>query len=150
MSTGAPTLERSPASVASAATAASLQAPSATNRVVDVSNLIQDQDAGNTPSIWGQVDRLLRATEASRQLGHRVPMAQPGVPQTKEFQGWRAVAPGIMVSAAEYEQRFDGITLDAFRRTMTPSVFQAYVRFLGIIPGGSGLDVVEIARLPDD
>lgn len=50
------------------------------------------------------------------------------------------VAPGIMVSPQEYEQRYQGIDLTSIRQRMPPDLFRDFVRYIGSIPGHPDTD----------
>jgi hypothetical protein len=100
------------------------------------------------PDAWQQFNSALR-------LG----LANLGFPQTEvidEFMppatacpAFVVVAPGIVVRADEYEERYAGIDLEGLRGRMTPAVFKAFVRHLGSIRGTPDLDVDEIATIPE-
>ena len=57
---------------------------------------------------------------------------------------WRNVAPGIIVSASEYEARYGHLDLTDLQRRMTPAVFNAFVRTIGSIASSSNFDVNEL------
>jgi len=59
------------------------------------------------------------------------------------------VAPGILVRAHEFEERYGGIDLGALRSRMTPAIFKAFVRHIGSVPGRPDLDVDEISAIPE-
>jgi hypothetical protein len=59
------------------------------------------------------------------------------------------VAPGIMVRADEFEERYGGIDLQGLKARMTPAIFKAFVRHIGSIPGRPDLDVDEISAIPE-
>jgi hypothetical protein len=59
------------------------------------------------------------------------------------------VAPGIMVRADEFEERYGGIDLEGLKGRMTPAVFKAFVRHIGSVPGRPDLDVDRISAIPD-
>lgn len=60
------------------------------------------------------------------------------------------VAPGVIVSASEYQERYGGIDLEALRRRMAPAVFKAFVRYIGSVRGREDLDVDAISGIPDE
>lgn len=60
------------------------------------------------------------------------------------------IAPGIVVTAAEYQERYGGLDLESLRQRMTPAVYKAFVRYIGAIPGRKDLDVSIIIDIPDD
>jgi hypothetical protein len=149
MSTGAPTLERVTATtIPNSPTDGAAQSSGSSSNLVDVSGPYPSGTQAE-PSIWHQVDELLRgAGKANRDrvsFGTRRTLAL-----TDPRREWRTVAPGFVAPAEEYEQRFTGVDLEGLRARMSPEVFTAYIRFLGVIPGKADLDIVEIARLPDD
>ncbi|MCJ7510611.1 MAG: hypothetical protein MUP14_06970 [Dehalococcoidia bacterium] len=59
------------------------------------------------------------------------------------------MAPGIMVRADEFEERYGGIDLQGLRSRMTPAIFKVFVRHIGSIPGRPDLDVDEISAIPE-
>jgi hypothetical protein len=139
MATGAPTLAQSTAAAAIGAQPATPGVPI---------ELSQSGDSEAT-LLWRQVDAILRRSLAKDQRAGEV--ASPlGTPVRQTYGGeWRTVAPGIVVSAEEYERRFGAFDLEAFRRGMSPEVFLAFVRHLGAIDGGDHTDVVRISATPD-
>ena len=62
---------------------------------------------------------------------------------------WIKVAPDFYVKKSEYQRRFAEVDLDYYRQRMTPKLFTAFVRHMGVVPGSPGLDVVELTTLPD-
>ena len=44
---------------------------------------------------------------------------------------------------------FGEIDLDYYRQRMSPKLFTAFVRHMGVVPGSPGLDVVELTTHPD-
>ena len=60
------------------------------------------------------------------------------------------VAPGVIVSASEYQERYGGIDLEALRRRMAPAVYKAFVRYIGSVRGREDLDVDAISDIPDE
>ena len=62
---------------------------------------------------------------------------------------WIKVAPDYFVKKSEYQRRFGEVDLDYYRQRMSPKLFTAFVRHMGVIPGSPGLDVVELTTLPD-
>ena len=62
---------------------------------------------------------------------------------------WIKVAPDFYVKKSEYQRRFGEVDLDYYRQRMSPKLFTAFVRHMGVVPGSPGLDVVELTTLPD-
>lgn len=62
---------------------------------------------------------------------------------------WIKVAPEYYVKKSEYQRRFGEIDLEYYRQRMSPELFTAFVRHMGVVPGSPGLDVVELTALPD-
>ena len=62
---------------------------------------------------------------------------------------WIKVAPDYYVKKSEYQRRFGEIDLEYYRQRMSPELFTAFVRHMGVVPGSPGLDVVELTTLPD-
>jgi hypothetical protein len=140
VSTGVPTLER--------VTSTGFLPPSVIvkSQPIPVIEVGLKQSSNQSPSIWRQVDELLRS------LGASDPKAQPTAAPTlsRSQSAQRLVAPGIAVSEQEYKARFGGLPLEDYRRVMSPEVFEAYIRFLGIIPGNPDIDIVDLASPPND
>ncbi len=89
-------------------------------------------------SPW-DIDRFLR-------------MAQAGVAAkdtSTQKEPWVRVAPDYYVRKSEYQRRFGEIDLDYYRQRMSPALFLAYVRHMGVVPGFPGLDVTELTTPPD-
>ena len=107
--------------------------------------------------------------EVTDQSGALVNVFSPKNPDTEEFQWlsgapqrsavqekpsayeepWIKVAPDFYVKKSEYQRRFAEVDLDYYRQRMTPKLFTAFVRHMGVVPGSPGLDVVELTTLPD-
>ena len=62
---------------------------------------------------------------------------------------WVYVAPDFYVKKSEYQRRYGEIDLEFYRQRMSPALFTAFVRHMGVVPGSPGLDVVELTTLPD-
>lgn len=100
--------------------------------------------------LWRQVDSILQRS-ADRYVSRRRADSEGSTPGPRERVGrWKSVAPGIVLSSAEYERRFAGLDLNALRASMAPAVFEAFVRHVGMIDGNDTIDIVEAARVPDD
>ena len=89
--------------------------------------------------MWDQIDSVVKASVSKSNKETR-----PVSTQT-----YHEVARGVRVSDDEFQSRFAGIDLEAFRKRMSPQTFQAFVRFMGILPGDSRLNVVDIATIPE-
>jgi hypothetical protein len=59
---------------------------------------------------------------------------------------WRLVAPGMILRAQEYEDRYGGVALDDLRVRMEPGLFNTYVRYIGILAGQDGVDVNQLVE----
>ena len=70
-------------------------------------------------------------------------------PERTRWLGAVVVAPGIMVRADEFEDRYGGLDLEALKARMTPGLFKAFVRHVGSIPGRPDLDVDQITAIPE-
>jgi hypothetical protein len=105
------------------------------------------RDTGS--SVWRQIDDILsRSLERS---GFRQPDEfgeKKYSPPSKRMDAI-VVAPGIIVWAEEYEERYGGIELEEFRQQMPPGLFKAFVRHIGSIAGHPALDISEITVIPD-
>jgi hypothetical protein len=101
---------------------------------------VQPEQAGRS-DIWRQFREALRhgaelagfPQPDTVDVGHR--------PPPNEWSTAITVAPGIIVRADDYEERYAGIDLQGLRARMTPEVFQAFVRYIGSVPGRGNLDV---------
>lgn len=89
--------------------------------------------------MWDQIDSVVKAS-----VSRADQKTQPVSAAT-----YRDVARGVRVSDEEYQTRFAGIDLEGFRSRMSPQTFQAFVRFMGILPGDSRVNVVDIATIPE-
>ena len=89
--------------------------------------------------MWDQIDSVVKASVSRADKETR-----PVSPQT-----YRDVARGVRVSHEEYQARFAGIDLEEYRSRMSPQTFQAFVRFMGILPGDSRVNVVDISTIPE-
>lgn len=97
--------------------------------------------------VWQQINGIL--IESLERSGFHQP--DEVIEDTKPPPAtWVTVAPGIIVRAAEYEERYAGIDLEGLRARMTPTLFEAFVRHIGSIPGRPDLDVDEMAAIPED
>ena len=108
-------------------------------------------ESGERPSDLGR-----RFNDVLRGSLERSGFPQPGEPEEfkpePERRGWLGavvVAPGIMVRADEFEERYGGIDLQGLKARMTPAIFKAFVRHIGSIPGRPDLDVDEISVIPE-
>ena len=95
--------------------------------------------AGGESYMWDQIHSVVRASVSRSDIETRHIGAQT----------YRDVARGVRVSDEEYQTRFAGIDLEGFRSRMSPQTFQAFVRFMGILPGDSRVNVVDIATIPE-
>ena len=51
------------------------------------------------------------------------------------------VCPGYEVTEDEYQERYDGIDLEHYRKNMTPELFAAFVRNIGILKAPKGFEL---------
>ena len=121
--------------------------------------LVSDRTARTIPSVsitpddngdvWAQFSEAVKY--GAETLGFKQPNTEVGErqPVIQAISGV-VVAPGIMVSAAEYQERYGGIDLEALRKRMKPAVYRAFVRYIGSVRGGEDLDVTTISDIPDD
>ena len=58
-----------------------------------------------------------------------------------------AIAPGIIVRPSDYEARFAALDLASLRTSLTPEVFKAFVRHVGVL---QGIDQVDVEDLLED
>ena len=122
--------------------------PSAVGEPVEVSLEVEPEVKGGTDLVWRQVNEILRSSSrsfASQRSLEQTSTPTPEVPLTK----WRTVAPGVIVSRDEYEERYGCLDLERYRQAMSPDVFEAFVRFIGGIPGRPDVDIVEITSMPE-
>jgi hypothetical protein len=105
--------------------------------------------------MWEQVDGIVRTT-----LGHSG-VRQRGA-ETYQPNGFFGrtpfetgathrimVAPGIAMSSNEYQERFRDIDLEQVRRRMSPEIFKAFARYMGLIPGDPRLNIAEVSSIPE-
>ena len=98
--------------------------------------------AGRDPDsyMWEQIHRVVRTSLAN-------PPSESS--QRLEEEKYMVVAQGVRVSRDDYQRRFEGIDLELFRSRMSPERFQAFVRFMGIVPGDSQLNIPETTVIPE-
>lgn len=60
------------------------------------------------------------------------------------------LAPGFALSKAEYMKRFGNIDLELYKKQMSPELFLAFIRHIGIINGNPTLDIVELTSSVED
>jgi hypothetical protein len=113
----------------------------------------ESRDLPPTPSIRVQPREAARSDvwrqfrDALRHGAELAGFAQPDTldtghtPPPNEWSTPITVAPGIIVRALDYEERYAGIDLEGLRARMTPQVFHAFVRYIGSVPGRENLDV---------
>ena len=99
--------------------------------------------------IWQQVQDVLRATLWSTGLAEPYPSARQERTLSEIAFKRVTVAPGVLVSGHEYEERYGGFDVEQFKRQMSPELFKAFVRHIGVIPGDRDLDVNDLATIPD-
>jgi len=115
----------------------------------DVSVLVRPRSETASPDVWQLFsDQLIQSVQG---LGFRQPdvLIKESQPPPPSGRTPVVIAPGIMVRAEEYEERYGGIDLDGLKRRMTPAVFNAFVRHVGVIPGRPDLDVSRIVEIPE-
>ncbi len=97
-----------------------------------------------------QFDTMVR--RLARRSGFRDDRAQvtEGAARKSAAPEWVVIAPGIAIRSEEYRERFEGIDLEGLRGRMSPGLFLAYVRHLGVVRGRGDLDTVEMSRVPDE
>lgn len=152
MSTGTPMVARALTATGLAfAQVAATPIPSVPNReAVEISVGLPSGEVGDGNAVWRQVNEILRASLEKRGVD------KPGRADVLERhtregrRGWRTVAPGIIVPADEYEERYAGVDLEWCRENMTPEVFRTFVRFVGSLRGQPELDIAEVTSMPED
>ena len=95
--------------------------------------------------VWEQFKDGLR--DSLERSGFRQPDAV--IEEKPPPPSWASVAPGVIVRASEYEERYGGLDLQGLRKRMAPAVFKAFVRHIGTVPGRPDLDVDEISTIPE-
>lgn len=95
-------------------------------------------------NIWRQTEDLLRGTVTGE--ANLTPAFQQR--QAAPLRNVYVVAPGFVITSGDYQRRFEGLPIEEYRDRMPPEVFEAYIRYVGLIDGGPDLDVVEAANVP--
>ena len=131
MSTGVPTIQ----STTGTATAT----PTEQMELVEVPPMIDFGPEDAADLMWKQVHRIVQSSLGGRGLRRIEP----------QHEGLVTVAPGIAVSAVEYQDRFGDVDLELYRSRMSPEAFKVFVRYMGLIPGDPNLDVTQIASMPE-
>ena len=80
---------------------------------------------------------------------HDVRLGEPQATIPYRGGGAILVAPGILVEAQEYQERYGGFDLKSFRERMSPELFKAFVRHIGSVPGYAEMDIDEITTILD-
>lgn len=114
-------------------------------------NIAEDNEHQVTyVSVWPVVDPEPAEWLDTLNASLRANLAQAQQPQPSQIveelrvptdDRWRIVAPGIAVRASEYEARFAHLDLETLRNRLTPEVYRAFVRHIGIIRGPDDVDV---------
>jgi hypothetical protein len=128
---------------------AKIESTGLTQEPKQLSVTYRHRPAEATSVVWQQVDDILRHSLESlgfKQPDNLVTREQNIVPKPIDMV---VVAPGIILCASEYKERFGGIELDEYRKRMSPEVFEVFVRYIGSIPGRSTLDVGTITAIPE-
>lgn len=114
---------------------------------VRVSIAVRPESPDRFPDLSHHFNDAMRAS--LEQAGFRQPEEFEREPPHRVRLGGVVVAPGIMVRADEFEERYGGIDLEGLKARMTPAIFKAFVRHIGSIPGRPDLDVDEISAIPE-
>jgi len=111
-------------------------------------NVTQDDDGqtayisvGVLPTTDAQTDMGAVLRNILAEAGYRQPTEPVIAIRDAPSDPWRIVAPGIAVRASEYEARFAHLDLETLRNRLTPEVFRAFIRHIGIIQGPDDVDV---------
>jgi len=108
---------------------------------------VRPESPGRFPDLRQQFDDAIRGS--LERSGFRQPEVVEQREPLRRTWGAVVVAPGILVRADEFEERYGGIDLQGLRSRMTPALFKAFVRHIGSIPGRPDLDVDEISAIPE-
>lgn len=84
---------------------------------------------------------LIRSLEDA---GYQQPNEVMEDEHSSTLDGWRVVAPGMIVRPAEYEARYGSLDLASLRERMEPPVFLAFVRSIGTIGSIPNTDVNDL------
>jgi hypothetical protein len=103
--------------------------------------------AGDLADVWAKVGDVLRSSGLRTRVHGADTIASTNPPAIPAL---CRVSEGLLVTEQEYHVRFSGLPLDDYRRRMPPAVFEAYVRFVGLVPGDPRFDVVEAAAQIED
>jgi len=101
------------------------------------------EDARLPESAWSQFNFGVRRDFGN--AGHRQSDEIDSNP-SKSIDEWRLVAPGIIVRSAEYQARYSHLNLDRLREQLSPSMFEALVRHIGIFEAPPGVDVASLTK----
>jgi hypothetical protein len=98
---------------------------------------------------WDQINKLLRSS--LRRSGFPQPSEENIQQSYEEIEtpSLIVVAPGIMVEADEYEERYSSIDLKYYKEHMSPELFRAFVRRIGSINGRPDLNIGEFVDTPE-
>lgn len=105
--------------------------------------------------MWRQVEGIVRTTlghSGVRQRGAETYQPNEVFGRTPFETGAThriMVAPGIVMSSDEYQERFQDIDLEQVRKRMDPEIFRAFVRYMGLIPGDPRVNIAKISSVPD-
>jgi len=110
---------------------------------------VRPQSPDRFSDLWQRFNDAIRGS--LEQSGFRQPEVEVIEQREPLRRTWGAVvvAPGILVRADEFEERYGGIDLQGLKARMTPAIFKAFVRHIGSIPGRPDLDVDEISAIPE-
>jgi hypothetical protein len=108
---------------------------------------VRREGADRFSELWQHFNDTIRGT--LERSGFRQPEELERRPERRARLGAVVVAPGIMVRADEFEERYGGIDLQGLKARMTPAIFKAFVRHIGSIRGRPDLDVDEISAIPE-
>ena len=98
---------------------------------------------------WRQVNDILCSSLSESGFPQPVETTVGAWPLPLELASLIVVAPGIVVSGDEYEQRYGDIDLEQYKQQMSPELFKAFVRHIGRIPGTSDLNLGDIVTTPE-
>jgi len=98
---------------------------------------------------WRQVNDILCSSLSEAGFPQPVETTVGAWPLPLELPSLIVVAPGIVVSGDEYEQRYGDIDLEQYKQQMSPELFKAFVRHIGRIPGTPDLDLADIVATPE-
>ena len=110
---------------------------------------VRAQEGDERADAWRQFNEGLIQSVELLELAPQEAIVEGAEPTPTDGRRLVPVAPGIVVGAQEYEERYGGIDIEGLRARMAPAVFKAFVRHIGSVSGREDLDVDLISDIPE-